>query len=118
MFDHKNFALNGLYPGLVTTRSVANLGHFEIEVIITPPLPDHSGGGGGWVPGARPQKWHIKIKVTRKGKVWEYESDVNKATAKVAAKLLRVKIPEPTFVVEEVKEVLTPEVKVSLRNKS
>jgi hypothetical protein len=35
MFDHKNLATGGLYPGRVTHRSVANLGTFEFDVSIT-----------------------------------------------------------------------------------
>jgi len=93
-FDHRNYAVEGLYPGLVTTRSVANLGSFEIEVIIQ---PEPQGGGGGYyyedvVPGKR--EYRVKIKVTRKGKVWNYEKVVNNFTAKVLAKLLKVKLPE------------------------
>jgi hypothetical protein len=41
MFDHKNLATDGLYPGLTTTQSVANRGYFlgdvtrKIKKIIT-----------------------------------------------------------------------------------
>jgi hypothetical protein len=85
-------ALNGLFPGLVTTRSVANLGVFEIEVIIEPTYP---GGGGGYVPGAKPDKYKVTIRVTMKnGRVWNYSRVVTNTIARVIAKLTGVKFEE------------------------
>lgn len=69
MFSHKNLALLGLFPGLVTHRSVANLGHFEIEVIVKPVQPTTTGGGSGWL---HPIKDHeVTVRITRHGKTWE-----------------------------------------------
>lgn len=116
MFDHKNFALNGLFPGLVTTRSVANLGHFEIEVIIEPVAP--SGGGGFYQP-LKPSitKYKVKIRVTRKGKVWEYEQIVGSTTAKVLAKVLKKKVAEPIISVvhKSMVEENEPIIKVTIK---
>tara|TARA_R110000772_G_scaffold81358_3_gene173080 strand:+ start:295 stop:630 length:336 start_codon:yes stop_codon:yes gene_type:complete len=102
-FDHRNFATEGLFPGLVTTRSIANLGSFEIEVTITPAGP--AGGGGGYWEDVPQNKrdYRINIRVTRKGKVWDYERVVNNWSAKVLAKLLKVKLPDdPKIIVHNV----------------
>ena len=114
MFNHKNFALNGLFPGLVSTRSVANLGHFEIEVIIEPVYPQ--GGGGGYVPrplNDRPTKYRIVIRITRNGKTWKYEQIVSTAVAKVTAKLIGKTLVEPTVSVVNTSMVQQNEVKVT-----
>jgi len=96
-FDHKNFATHGLYPGLVTTRSVANLGHFKLEVIIEK-LPR---GGPGTAGGAvrtrgRPEKdkYKVTMRVMYKTRVWEYERVVSHIAASVTAKLIGKPLPE------------------------
>ncbi len=110
VFDHKNFATQGLFPGLVTTRSVANLGHFEIQVIIEP-----IGAGGGWVPvGPQIDKYRVRIIITRKGKKWEYEQIVGSTMAKVAARILNTKIAEPSITLGAIKESKEPEIKVNV----
>lgn len=115
VFDHRNFATQGLYPGLVSTRSVANLGHFEIQVIIEPV----SQGGGGWAPvGLSYDKYRIRIIVTRKGKTWEYEQIVSSTTAKIVAKVLKKKVAEPTISVNSrIIESNEPEIKVTHVNR-
>lgn len=100
MFDHKNFALLGLYPGLVTTRSIANLGHFEVEIIIEPVSP---GGGGGWAPAAPITKYNVRIVVRTKTKVWDYKTTVNVATARVIARVIGKKLEEPSVTLTSVK---------------
>lgn len=116
MFDHKNFALNGLFPGLVSTRSVANLGHFEIEVIIEP-VPSGGGGGGFYQPQKQViTKYKVKIRITRKGKVWAYEKIVGTTTAKVIAKLLKKKVEIPIVSVSNTSmvEQTEPQIKVTV----
>lgn len=115
MFDHRNLATEGLYPGLVSTFSIAVLGALEIEVIIEPVVPSVGGGGYGVVL-PRKDKYKIKIRVKRKDKVWNYESIVSSTTAKVIAKLMRVEKKEPEVVLENVtarvKQDIEPQIKV------
>jgi len=114
VFDHKNFALNGLFPGLVTTRSVANLGHFEIEVTIT-----STGGGGAIFPlGNKSNKYKVRIRVTRNGKTWEYESEVGSTMAKVIAKVMKTKIAEPSvsYTGISMAESREPQIKVTTKH--
>lgn len=114
MFNHKSFATGGLFPGLVTTRSVANLGSFEIEVIIEPVSPGV--GGGGYHQPVK-AKYKIKIRVTRKNKVWDFESEITDVTARVMAKILRVELKkEPTVQVTSAKiKTNDPSVKVKIK---
>lgn len=113
MFDHRNLATEGLYPGLVSTFSIAVLGTLEIEVIIEPVVPSF-GGGGVVLP--RKDKYKIKIRVKRKDKVWNYESIVSSTTARVIAKLMKVEKKEPEVVLENVtarvKQDTEPQIKV------
>jgi hypothetical protein len=93
MFDHKNLALGGFYPGLVTTRSIANLGTFDVEVIIPPVVP--SGGGGGYFPVARnqkPERYRVTVRVSYNGKRYEDSVIVDDYEARVIAKKNGIKI--------------------------
>lgn len=113
MFDHRNFSVSGLFPGLVTSRSIANLGTFEIEVIIEPVYPGTGGGGYSYTPaGITKDKYKVKIRITRKGKVWEYEKIVGSTTAKVVAKVIGIKVAEPTVHITSKSMVEQTEVKV------
>jgi hypothetical protein len=114
VFDHKNFALNGLYPGMTSTRSIANLGHFEVEVTIEPVGPGF--GGGGYYEPYSPSstKYKVKMRITRKGKTWEYEQIVGSTTAKIIAKVIKVKVAEPAVSVINTSMVSNPEVKVKV----
>ena len=116
MFEHKSFATEGLFPGLVTTRSVANLGHFEIEVIIEPVGPT-GGGGYSYIPTKNiTDKYRVRIKVTYKCKKWEYESLVGSTMAKVVASITKIKIAEPTFLVKtKIAENKELEIKVTIK---
>lgn len=91
MFDHRNLATEGLYPGLVSTFSIAILGALEFEIIIEPEVP--LGGGAGFV---RPidAKYILTIRVSRKGKVWETKTKISYSTAKVFAKFLKIQLPQ------------------------
>lgn len=96
MFNHKNFATGGLFPGLVSTRSIANLGHFDIEIIIEPVYPGTGGGFGI----AKPDKYKVTFRVTTKnGKVWNYSKTVSVATARVVARISKIKMEEPPEII-------------------
>ncbi len=87
MFDHKNLALGGFYPGLVTTLSVANLGTFDVEVIITPVV---SGGGGGYVPvvrGQKPDRYRVTVRVIHGQRRYEESIIVDDFQARITAKM-------------------------------
>jgi hypothetical protein len=93
-FDHQNFATHGLFPGLVSTRSIANLGHFELEIILEPVR-----GGPGTARTTdlrRPKKdkYKVTIRVRHKTRIWEYERTVSHVTAQVAAKLIGKELPQ------------------------
>ena len=87
MFHHRNMAVNGLFPGLTTTRSVSNLGTFETVVIIQPVV---SNGGGGYVPvrrGQRPDRYKVTVRVSYDGKTHEDSVIVDDIEARVQAEL-------------------------------
>lgn len=114
MFNHKNAAVDGLYPGMTTHRSIANLGLFDVEITIEP-QPSGSGGGGYYSPlNVGPTKYKVKIRITRKGKTWEYEQIVGLTTAKVLAKVTKIKIAEPTVSLVKTSMVEQTEVKVKV----
>lgn len=102
-FDHENMAVQGLYPGLVTTSSVANLGHFKIEITVSPL------GRGGPADttdlSKKKDKYLVTIRVTYKTRVYEYSREVGKWEANVYAKMLGVELmtpPDPTITMESV----------------
>lgn len=114
-FDHENFALNGLYPGMVTTRSIANIGHLKVEVIIEPL------GRGGPVSttdlSRKEDKYKVTFRVTYKSKVYEYSSIVGSWRANIYAKLLGVELitpPEPIVTMESVNVVKPEEITVKV----
>lgn len=101
----------GLYPGLVSTYSIAALGQFEIELV--PVFPDIPlGGGAGLLLSPKPVKYLLKIRVSRKGKTWNHESKISVSTAKVIAKFLGRELPTVAVVDTRVIEQETPEVEV------
>lgn len=113
MFDHRNFALHGLFPGITTHISIANLGHFEVEIIIKPVTPT-GGGGGGWLHPIKDRE--ITIRVTKDGQTWEATYTTSKYFAdkliSVTAQLkgIRLKLSEITVRVKKfginIKEIL------------
>ena len=115
-FDHKNYALGGLFPGLVTTMSVANLGALSIGVSITP-IVDFGGGGFEHPAGSRNNKYKVKFIISRNGKKWEYEQIVGETTAKVIAKVTGQKVTSPTLKLNSISmvEQSSPIVKVKLK---
>jgi hypothetical protein len=86
MFYHQSAALQGLYPGVVTTASIASQGLFEFEIIITPVVS--AAGGGGYVPSfqGKPERYRVKVRV-KINNVWsEDELIVDDTEARVIAK--------------------------------
>lgn len=84
MIFHRNLAVEGLHPAHISTRSVANLGTYEIEVIITP-VPVPSGGGGGAPRTITPRRYLITVRVRFNGKVYEDTQEVDEHRARVIA---------------------------------
>jgi hypothetical protein len=114
VFDPRSFATDGLYPGLFSTLSFAVIGAFDVEVTIVPVTP--TGGGGGYSAPIKP-KYKIRIKVTRKNRVWNFESEINDRTARVIAKVLKIdkkKEPEVKVTSASVK-TNEPSVKVKIK---
>lgn len=112
MFDHRNFAVHGLYPGLVSIRSIANLGQFDVEIIIEPEVPSLGGGGYSSILNPTKTKYTLKIRVNRKDKTWEYESKISQTTAKVIAKFLKKELPAVELVDVTVTQKEQPAVEV------
>lgn len=93
MFDHKNMALDGMYPGLQSTFQIALRGEFETEVIIVPVVPRPS-GGGGWGPPALHQvakHFRVTVRVKYNGKWYEETQIVDEQQARVIANLKGIK---------------------------
>jgi len=113
-FDHENMAVQGLFPGLVTTQSVANLGHFKLEVVIVAP----EGGPPGVADTTRitpprrkeKDKYTVSIRVSYKTRIWYYQSEVDTWMATIVARLVGKQLNKPVdpeIVVKSVK--VTPE---------
>jgi hypothetical protein len=86
MFNHENFATHGLYPGFVSTRTVGNLGAFDIEVTITPVVL--APGGGGYVPSqsGKPDRYRVVVRVKINGVWTEDVQIVDDNRARVSAR--------------------------------
>ena len=85
-------AASGLFPGLKSTLSIANLGHFEREVIIEPVVRS---GGGGYVRapiGMKPDRYRVTVRVKFKGKWHEETRIVDDNEARVEAKINGIKV--------------------------
>lgn len=92
MFDHKNMAVEGLYPGLQSTFQIALNGVFETEVIITPVVPSNSGGGFVSAPlHLRAKHFRVTVRVKYNGKWYEDTQVVDEHQARVIAKLKGIK---------------------------
>lgn len=88
MFDHRNYASNGFYPGLYEPFSAANNGILDKEVIITPVIRD-TGGGGGWVPSlsGKPDRYRVEVKLRYNGKEYIDSKIVDDNEARIIAEL-------------------------------
>lgn len=92
MFNHKQLALDGMYPGLQQTFQIALRGEFDTEVIIEPvaPLP-----GGGWAPankGTLAKHFRVTVRVKFNGKWYQDSQIVDEYKARVIAYLRGIHI--------------------------
>ena len=114
MFDHRNFATMGLFPGLVTTFSIAAMG--QLEISLTPIEPVFEPGLGGGYYGSQfkqsATKYLLNIRITRKGRTWEQQSTISHTAAKVIAKFLGRELPAVSLLHSQVVNKETPEVEV------
>lgn len=93
MFEHKNMALEGMYPGMQSTFQIALRGEFETEVIITPVVPQYT-GGGGFVSAPlhlRAKHFRVTVRVKFNGKWYEETQIVDEKEARVIAALKGIK---------------------------
>ena len=111
MFDINSFATLGLYPGTVSVLSIVTLGHYSIEVIIEPEVPSLGGGTGAYL-SPTPTKYLLKIRVSRKGKSWNYEGKISHTTAKVIAKFMGKELPKVDVLETRVIKETVPEIEV------
>lgn len=119
-FDHENFALNGLYPGMVTTRSIANIGHLKVEVIIEPVDDVGRGIADTTRISGRKDKYKVTIRVTYKNRVYEYSSIVGSWVANIYARMLGVELKkpvDPTITMESVTVKRPEEITVEVTKK-
>ena len=84
MFLHRQLATSGLHPNGLTHRGIANLGTFEVEVIIVP-IPQPTGGGGGYNR-PLPRQFRVTVRVRFNGKIYEDSQIVDEHRARVIAK--------------------------------
>ena len=90
MFLHRQLATEGLNPNGLTHRGIANLGTFEVEVIIVP-IPHPTGGGGGYNR-PLPRQFRVTVRVRFNGKVYEDSQIVDEHRARVIAKFRGIKM--------------------------
>lgn len=94
--------------------AVVTFGFVTIE--ISPAFFDDDTGQGGYIPIQRKDKYNITIRISRFGRVWNYQSIITDTFARILAKLLRVKLPEePKISIDGVtlKTDSTPDIKVT-----
>ena len=86
MFYHQSMATQGLWAEFLSPRSIANLGHYETEVIITPVIQT---GGGGYVPSFRgkPDRYEVRVRVRIGDRWYEEVAIVSDDKARVSAQL-------------------------------
>ena len=84
MFYHQSLAVHGLWPEFLSPGSIANLGHFETEVVITPVVRT---GGGGYVPSfkGKPDRYEVRVRVRIWDKWYEEVAIVSDDKARVSA---------------------------------
>lgn len=98
---------------MVTTFSIACLGHLGIEISIEPEVPSLGGGSGGGYISPSQTKYLLKIKVSRKNKSWDYEGKISRTTAKVIAKFLGRELPAVEVISSNVISTEQPKVEAT-----
>ncbi len=101
MFDHVNFAVDGLMPGFFNHASAAISGAFEVQVIIEPVIP---ASGGGYVPWTKasqvkPDRYRVTVVVTVNGKKYSDSQVVDDNQARVIAKFNGIDFDETTTMI-------------------
>lgn len=93
MFDTRNMAMDGFYPGLTQPFSIAMLGVHETEVIITPVIPSTQGGGGfvGAPLHIRAKHFKVTVRIKYNGVWYEDTQIVDEKQARVIAELKGIK---------------------------
>jgi hypothetical protein len=116
VIDPKDIATEGLYPGRVSTFSVATLGYGFIEVTIEALAPGR-GSANTTQLSKEKGKYKITIRVRYKDWIWQKEYITSDKTASVVAKALKVQLPEPVVVLTNVAviEPDEPDIKVFKR---
>ena len=97
MFDFRNFAVDGLMPGMFTHSALATGGTMDIQVTIEPVVVAPS--GGGYVPwsrdsGVKPDRYRVTITVTINGKKYSDSKIVDDLQARVIAKFNGIEFNE------------------------
>ena len=97
MFDFRNFAVDGLMPGLFSHSTLATAGAKDIQVIIEPVVQALS--GGGYVPwnsgvSSKPDRYRVTITVTINGKRYSDSKIVDDTEARVIAKFNGIEFDE------------------------
>lgn len=88
MFDHRNFAVDGLMPGLFSHLAIGTLGAFETTVVIEPVVFAGGGGYAPWTPAksTKPDRYRVTIQVVINGKTYSETKIVDDLEARVLAK--------------------------------
>ena len=116
VFDPRDMATQGLFPGRTNPFSVSVMGHLLFEVDIEIIAPERAGGSAGT--GRREKdKYRVTIRVSRKDRKWDFETTVSEWFANVLARFIGKKIIEPEVEVTSVtvRHKADPEIKVEKR---
>jgi hypothetical protein len=88
MFDHKQAALDGLFPG-TTHRLIASLGWFgfNVSIVVTPVVTPLSQPGGGTAYSGETY-YNVTVKVSYNGKSWETTRTMSSLKVKTLEKVI------------------------------
>ncbi len=101
MFDHVNFAVDGLMPGFFNHASIANGGVFDVQVTIEPVIPAPGGGYVPWTNASqvKPDRYRVTVVVTINGKKYSDSQVVDDNQARVIAKFNGIEFDETTTMI-------------------